>query len=303
MAFPIAAVLAAGTDILGGALGAREGNKARDAAATNFGQQLKFQEDLAQFGIRWRVDDAKAAGIHPLAALGANLTNYSPIPMSFGADNSWSDALSSAGQNIGRAVEATMSERERLATVAKQNAVQDAQLEESKARTELYRAQALEAIHATNPPFPTQVAGIIQGQGNSSPTNGDAWKTVTPPGGGAVTSEVVPAQITAGNPNKPHVIDGAEPDVQYIRTATGYAVSIPQKLSESFENDTLGAWSWQWRNRLKNMIPGYDDGPPIKLRPGYKWTFNPFMGEYRVTTDGVWAKEVGDNWENYVERR
>ena len=33
--------------------------------------QMANQREFAKHGIQWRVDDAKAAGIHPLAALGS----------------------------------------------------------------------------------------------------------------------------------------------------------------------------------------------------------------------------------------
>lgn len=43
-----------------------------------------FQREMAQHGIRWRVEDAMAAGLHPLFALGAQLPGGSPAPISIG---------------------------------------------------------------------------------------------------------------------------------------------------------------------------------------------------------------------------
>lgn len=51
--------LQAAASIAGGIMSAKQAKKWR-----------KLQKDIAQKQIRWRVDDAKAAGIHPLAALG-----------------------------------------------------------------------------------------------------------------------------------------------------------------------------------------------------------------------------------------
>lgn len=42
------------------------------------------QKEFAQMGIQWRVADAKAAGVHPLAALGASGAASSPITVSGG---------------------------------------------------------------------------------------------------------------------------------------------------------------------------------------------------------------------------
>ena len=40
----------------------------------------RAQEDFAKKGIRWRVADAEAAGLHPLAALGAQPAAAQPVP-------------------------------------------------------------------------------------------------------------------------------------------------------------------------------------------------------------------------------
>lgn len=39
----------------------------------------KMQYDFAQHGVQWRVEDAKRAGIHPLAALGMSPNQASPV--------------------------------------------------------------------------------------------------------------------------------------------------------------------------------------------------------------------------------
>lgn len=64
------------------------------------------QEKFASEGIRMRVADAKAAGLHPLFALGANVSGYSPS-----AQNVF-DA--SFGQNISRAATQFSSEEREL---------------------------------------------------------------------------------------------------------------------------------------------------------------------------------------------
>jgi len=64
------------------------------------------QERFASEGIRMRVEDAKAAGLHPLFALGANVPGYSPS-----AQNVFD---SSFGQNISRAASQFSSEEREL---------------------------------------------------------------------------------------------------------------------------------------------------------------------------------------------
>lgn len=90
MAWPIA--LGAIGGALGGAIGGmftKEANEDNRAA----------QEAFAQHGVRWRVADAKAAGLHPLYALGGAGASFTPSaqPIMTAAEGA------AMGQNIGRA--------------------------------------------------------------------------------------------------------------------------------------------------------------------------------------------------------
>lgn len=66
------AVIAGAAALAGGILAKDHGE---DAAAADRASQREF----AQHGVRWRVADAKAAGVHPLYALGASTPSYSPV--------------------------------------------------------------------------------------------------------------------------------------------------------------------------------------------------------------------------------
>lgn len=52
----------------------------------NFNRQLHEQERFAQNGIQWRVNDAVAAGLHPLFALGSPGASFSPMPIQVGSN-------------------------------------------------------------------------------------------------------------------------------------------------------------------------------------------------------------------------
>ena len=87
------ALVTGGSTLLGSALsGSSAGSANRDR---------KMQKDFAKKGIRWRVKDAQAAGLHPLAALGASIA--SPSPTSTGGQKS-DYGIAAAGQEIGRAL-------------------------------------------------------------------------------------------------------------------------------------------------------------------------------------------------------
>lgn len=92
-----AAAIGAGASLLGGALSNREARKNR-----------QMQREFAEQGIRMRVADAKAAGVHPVYALGANTPSYSPVV------SAMPQAVSDAGQSIARAVDAAGSTEDRL---------------------------------------------------------------------------------------------------------------------------------------------------------------------------------------------
>lgn len=100
-------------------------------------REYERQKEFAQNGIRWRVADAKAAGLHPLAALGVNSSSYSP-QAAVGSDY----GLSEMGQDISRAIEAkqTKAERENMANLQNELAwqqVENAKLQNRQLRQEI----------------------------------------------------------------------------------------------------------------------------------------------------------------------
>lgn len=99
----IGAGIAAGANLAGGYMSSQA---AKENAQNNMYMQLAF----ARHGLKWKVQDAKEAGIHPLYALGASTSSYSPVSV---GDTSLGSGLAAAGQDIGRALMATRSSGER----------------------------------------------------------------------------------------------------------------------------------------------------------------------------------------------
>ncbi|UDN67507.1 DNA pilot protein [robinz microvirus RP_35] len=89
-----------------------------DSGRKSAHEQMDAQREFAQMGIRWKVEDAKAAGVHPLYALGAQTHSYSPVQV---GDQSVGRALGDFGQNLGRAYNANAT-REEQAENARQTA-------------------------------------------------------------------------------------------------------------------------------------------------------------------------------------
>lgn len=161
----LGALIGAGASLLGGVLSnkaQKEQNKAAEAQAL---RQENLQREFAQSGIQWKVKDAEAAGVHPLFALGANTTSYQPSNVGGGASDF--SFIGEAGQNIGRAIDATRS------TPASALALQlgKIQLEGAQLDNDLKRTQLASAIQTNMPPHPGMPSpfqrNFVDGQGDS----------------------------------------------------------------------------------------------------------------------------------------
>lgn len=130
------ALIAAGASLVGGMFS--DAGKKRELAQ---------QREFAQNGVRWRVADAQAAGIHPALAMGASVPSYTPV----GLGSGMAEGLSNAGQDISRAVDAT-------ATLPEKTAASKLALENMGLQNDLLRAQILGLTRPSTPPFPL-VAG------------------------------------------------------------------------------------------------------------------------------------------------
>ena len=156
-----ATLIDAGTKIAGGLINQQS---AKDANKTNFinaQQNIQLQKEFAQQGIRWKVDDARAAGIHPLYALGAQTHSFSPVSVGAVADTSLGNSIASAGQDISRGINATRTIEERAAA----QATTALQLEGLKLDNEIKKTQVASSLQRLtqnqNPPMPS-IAGPVK---------------------------------------------------------------------------------------------------------------------------------------------
>jgi len=261
----IPAAISAVSSLIGGNKQNQANEKARE-------KEYAQQKEFAQSGIQWKVDDARKAGIHPLYALGANTVSYSPQSVG-GADFSH---IADAGQNIGRAIDATRSNPAKGIAAA----VTAVQLEGLQLDNDIKRAQLNSALatarQAGNPPgMPStntrpDTTGM-PGQGNAPQIEGPTAtidKRYSPVNTGATSQEY--AQV---------------PEVQWARTATGWAPTMPQQLAESFEQDAIGGLQWQWRNKYAPAIaarPAFNPPSHVKLPMGTRWHYNALVGEWQI---------------------
>lgn len=131
----------------------------------NASENREQQREFAQHGIRWRVADAQAAGIHPLYAMGA--PTISPAGAQVGGAV---NAIAGMGQDISRAMNATRTSDERVS--AFNQSVQELTVQKMGLENELLASQIARFRDNPNPPFPASTSrapgGGRKSQGGSS---------------------------------------------------------------------------------------------------------------------------------------
>lgn len=272
-------------NVIGGAMGMSSANKANKISQRQFNRQMQLQENLMHHGVRWRVQDAKRAGIHPLAALGANVSQFSPIG-SAGQHVPSTDWVGKTGQNIGRAVTAAGRKEQQAATIEYNQQMMKANLKNANLRNDLLASQ-IQRYKQTGP----TIGGdhVIQGQGDSS----HQAAVIRKPVGTASATKGIPTRTGPVNSVKfqrqaggdRHRDPAFNPDVGYTRTKTGWAPVYGQKSKEQREDDIIGSVAWNVANRLAPTLGsafGVGMSPPFKAPKGMRWFYHPMKQEYQL---------------------
>lgn len=166
----VGAAIGAGSRLLAGQM-ADDATAAANATAQRQAKQsrqyqrkmdrknIELQKQFAQEGIRWKVADAEAAGIHPLYALGAQTTSFNPVTVgglsggySPAPQHGMANALAEAGQDVSRAIHATRTQPER--TAAYEKTMMDLQVRRAWLENDLLASQIAKINQPTNPPMP-----------------------------------------------------------------------------------------------------------------------------------------------------
>lgn len=269
-------------DLWGGSNQERQAEQDRQDQKALTIQNMQMQKEFAQNGIRWRVEDAVAAGLHPLAALGASGASYSPvqyIPGDVGEDSSVGigRGISNLGQNIDRAIAAGKTKEERQADELK---LSNMRIQNDLAMEQLTSAR-IQNARMVGPQMPSnsQMPGLI-GQGNAN-------------GPGYVHEG--PLMRTHSQPGRPGQEVGAITDYTYSRTPKGYVVVPSTDVKERIEDSPM-EYEWMIRNRFLPSRFLFGMPPPdpkyYALPPGYtSWKWNPLVQEFRPSKSREFRKE------------
>ncbi|QIR82365.1 DNA pilot protein [Chicken microvirus mg7_20] len=245
-------VVGAVGSLIGGGISS---SNASSMAADNY----RAQREFAQNGIRWRVADAKAAGVHPLFALGASGAQFSPV-QAYTGDYGISDAASKFGQGIDRAAQAKMTKQERDRLTVREALADAAMLEDIKQKGERHRAElglirseiarnmASSRMALANsvrvPAMPT-----VGYSGSVIPGQGDSYAT------GQTEREV--STVPTSEKGKPSVQAGTPPDVRFYRTSTGRTPLPTEEAADAIDAAFGAGIQWSLRNNLLPYLANF----------------------------------------------
>jgi hypothetical protein len=172
-------------DIVGGIIGQEGAEQQADAQMSINDENRKMEYEFARRGLGWKIEDAAKYGISPLAALGGSTTSPS-VAMRAPDVASKYDAMSKMSQNISRAFQATMNQRERLT-----NESIEADIAQKNMLTKYYKSKI--SNEQKGPPFPDNGNYNISGQTSSGVKLQPLDRTISPKGRGGITVGSLPA--------------------------------------------------------------------------------------------------------------
>lgn len=242
----LGALIGAGSSLLGGILGNKSASKAADKNAA-------LQKEFAQSGIQWKVEDAKKAGVHPLAALGANTVSFTPSYV--GGDYS---SLERAGQNIGQAIDRTATASQKLDVFTEK--MQSLQLQKAELENQALASNIAVTNQQLRPPMAAAIDPyVMEGQTQSGVKN-------------------VPMERIMSAHGHPGLEAGPVSDVGFARTYTGgLAPMYSSDAKQRLEDDWLGMLAWNVRNRL---VPSLSLGYAGPRPPGHSGFYDPILQEW-----------------------
>lgn len=262
-----ATAAAIGVPLVANYLAGREQSEAQKDAnrinQQNAERNIALQREFATNGIRWKVEDAKKAGLHPLAALGASTQSFSPVSVGASPADGGAQSLSHMGQDISRAIQTTRTaEEQQLAKL--QLATAQADLD-GKIIDNQIRGSQLQKLNSVPTALPSGMDNSnLPGQGNAV--------------------RVKPSEIIASDRNNTAVQDGVINTLQYTRETSGNLGIAPSSdIKERNEDDFIAESLWHLKNRVLPPAPSTDKYPiPENLRKqGYKyWFWNPWKQEF-----------------------
>lgn len=244
----------------------------KDANRSNY----EAQKEFAQNGLQWKAADAKAAGLHPMAALGAGGAGFSPSfqvgnSPDFGSLGEAADEFLRDGQNTIRAQRAGQTEHQReLEALALRRGQLENQLLEGQI-TQLWAGIMGQPEAPARPGAPTVGAGAIVRSPRAVPQG---------------LIEVTPSPQESSRPGDRGAAAGEPPGFKRFHISPDTSVELPSgELADSLENlglagNVLGPLLMLKRDFDKRWN-GSDKPSDKLLPPGHKWEWSVFRQSWR----------------------
>lgn len=252
-------------DIIGAGASLIAANKAANTQKDINNENIAQSREFAQTGIQWRVADAKAAGIHPLAAMGVPLASAPTLQV---GDTGVADAYARMGQSLGRAADAVLTREERN----KKQQLDALTLERASLENELLRSQISNVNRANNPTLPS-----LSGDSTVLPGQSDGRVKIVP-------NELVSSDRLGKDA-------GTLNTYSHSVNHDGSVSVLPSKDAKNLMED-MGPLPWVWYARTALNRPPKPKETP---RKGYTWVWNPATLTYSQRPIQNWKRATG-NW-------
>lgn len=245
-------------------------------------EQFEWQKELAHHGLKYRMEDAKRAGVHPLFAVGGGAATAGPTvsvgtpapPSSdtgYGSGSDIGSSLARMGQGVERAINATATRED------KELEAYNSKMRILTLENKMLENESIKAATASH------YARLAQQSGPSMPNA--AVQTIHGP------AEMKPPEIPTHAPGQPHVESGPpSPGTRYAVQPNGALTVIPGKDLNMDEFGSPGTGSHYWYNTILPFFSkAHRDAsePPLRhLPPGaHAWQWSPFGWEPKWRSD------------------
>lgn len=157
-------IISAGSNLVGGLLGNSSASSINQSNQNFAREQFEYQKALHQNQLQWRVEDAKKAGLHPLAGIGVQAPSFSPVSASTTPlDYSW---IGDLGQSANYGATKAKSSKDQETMIGLQirgmeldNEYKQAQIDQMKVDTlassiasnQALRSPSAPSVNATSP--------------------------------------------------------------------------------------------------------------------------------------------------------
>lgn len=263
--------VAQGLGSLGGAIGGLfGGGGGKGSAADLLGRQMDRQEIWNKHQVQWRVEDAKKAGVHPLYALGAQISTPQVPSVVGDTGPSFGDRLSSAGQDIGRAAEALLGGKQRMLARMDALALERGELENDLLRSQIARLNA--PGHPPGLPDPDDWTNQLGPVNRPYPPSAAVEVHQLPAAQATGLVENKPSEQFRPEPGRLGAQASANPEVRWQRNELGGIDRMPGEAWQLDDVGSVGTMGFHFRNTLIPALPfgqRFLPPPPKRFeRPG-----------------------------------